>query len=601
LKRKIATGLLFLIPVLIFVLVYRNGTQNKPVDGRSLEYEWKTSEEIASFTVSLVPARIDFPSISELLGELETGIRNAEDEILQMLAGEESALGYYSNMILANRSEKDGKDASGYYRAALELYYTDEIHFKLADHLLKNGKVKEAEKEYLMLLPDERALQVLTAIDTDIEKICEAYINKKEWKALEEILAPVFANGDEHDNAELMKYYAQAFYEQGDYKNALPFYKKLYEQDNSDLNTAWLYARCLEANGQTSAALKIYSSIGEKGAYRLGLILQKQGKTLEAAEAFAGSSEAVSLWQAARIWATGGMQDKAVETYARIASIASLYQDDAAYRAYVLSQRAGRNDTDKLMDVLKYHPAWMVRLGKEPVFPELSDITYQKPEYLKQAAIYEADGYLDAAAIEVAIGSRSTNLEEKLALGDWYLERGQYYNAIFWGIRSISEQPTRRGYELAYPLLYEEYVMETAEKYGVEPELIWAVIREESHFRHDAVSKAGAIGLMQIMPATGRDIASRMGIKITDDDLINPEINIKLGSYYINSMLDMFGRDIDKALAAYNGGPGNVTKWLKSSFVKSDEDFPTAIAFTETQEYITKVRNAYYIYKWLYR
>ena len=107
--------------------------------------------------------------------------------------------------------------------------------------------------------------------------------------------------------------------------------------------------------------------------------------------------------------------------------------------------------------------------------------------------------------------------------------------------------------------------------------------KEESHFRHDAVSWAGAMGLMQIMPATGKDIASRLGMTITDNDLLNPEISIKFGSFYISSMMNMFNADIDRAMAAYNGGPGNVRKWLESSFMTSDEDFPTAVTFLETQ------------------
>jgi len=601
LRRKLYIGLLFLIPVLAYVLMHVVRTQYKPVDSGYFEYEAKTAEEITSVPVSVLPTPVEPPTISELLAELESGVKAIEDDLILPLTNEENALGYYSNLILANRYDMENKDASEFYRAALDLYYTDEIHFKLADHLLRNGRLEEAEKEYLLLLPDDRALQALTSLNTGIEKICEAYASKKEWKALEELLKPVFEQSSNNiENTLIVKYYAQALYEQGNFKGALPFYKKLHELDTDDSNIAWLYARCLESAGQTSAALKIYSSLGEKGAYRQGLILQKQGKYIEAAEAFAKSNEAVSLWQAARIWDSRGMTEKAIEMYTRVASIAGSYQDDAAYRAYILSKRVGKNDVHKLVEVLSYHPAWMVRIGKEPVVPQLYDITYQRPEYLKQAAIYEADGYKDAAAIEVAIGSKETKLEEKLALGDWYLERGEYYNSILWGIRSLSEQPTRRGYELAYPQLFDEYVLEVSEKYNLEPELVWAVIREESHFRFDAVSKAGAMGLMQIMPSTGKDIAARLGMAITDNDLLNPEINIKLGAFYINSMLKMFNSDIDRAMAAYNGGPGNVKKWLESSFMTSDEDFPTAITFLETQEYITKVRNSYHVYKWLY-
>ena len=132
------------------------------------------------------------------------------------------------------------------------------------------------------------------------------------------------------------------------------------------------------------------------------------------------------------------------------------------------------------------------------------------------------------------------------------------------------------------------------------PHLIWAIIREESYYRADIISWAGAIGLMQIMPATGQDIASRLSMTIEDSDLTNPEINIEFGTFYIRAMLDMFSEDTDKALAAYNGGPGNVSRWSNSVLGTTKEDFPTAITFFETQEYITKVKNSYHIYKWLY-
>jgi len=601
LRKAVTAGLLFLIPVLILALVYVIKTQNSPVNGGNPENNDRITEAVVSITLSPSPTPVVPPAVPELMAELNSGKKTASDEGLKLLTNEESALGYFSNLILAYRYEQEGKDASEYYRAALELYPTDEIRFRLADHLLNSKRFEEAEQEYLVLLPDEKAYDALTGLKADPEKVCEAYAAKKEWKALEEYLKRIFDEnpGTDADTA-LMKHYAQALFEQGNYKEALPFYEKLYEQDETDSGIAWLYARCLESAGRSSTALKVYSSLGEKGAYRRGIILQKQGKNMEAADAFAASNEAVSIWQAARIWDAAGMFDKAVEAYTRVASLAGSYQDDAAYRAYILSKRLGRNDVDKLIEVLSYHPAWMVRVGKEPLFPQVNDISYHKPEYLKQAAIYEKDGYTEAALIEVAIGSRKTSLEEKLALGDWYLERGEYYNAVLWGIRSLSEQPTRRGYELAYPQLFEEHVLEASEKYNLDPALIWAVIREESHFRHDAVSLAGAMGLMQIMPATGKDIASRLGMTITDNDLLNPEISIKFGSFYISSMMNMFNADIDRAMAAYNGGPGNVRKWLESSFMTSDEDFPTAVTFLETQEYITKVRNSYHIYKWLY-
>ncbi len=597
---------MILIPVLIAVVYFLIIRNNQPVFHENQESidELVSSGETVSgdMLVSPAPAEILPPAFSDLISELETGIETVQEEGLLVLAGEENARGYYSNLILAARKEKAGKDASGYYRSALALYPASDIHLKLASFLLQEGRTDEAEKEYLLLLPDDIAMQALTEINTNPIKISEALFGKKQWNALLEYIKPIIEScSDKSICVALQRYYAIALAEQGEYKQALPFFKNLYEMDSTDPQVAWYYGRSLEATGQGTSAEKIYATIGEKGAYRRGLILQKKGKTTEAAQAFEASNESISLWQAAHIWDLAGNIEKAVDAYTRVAETTSSYQDDAAYRAYILANRLGKANTEKLLAVLTKYPAWMARLNMEHVMPELYEVAYNKPEYLNQVEVYEKDGYTDAATIELAIWTKNTDLAEKLALGDWYLARGEYHNAIVWGIRSLNEKPTKKGYMLAYPKAFEELVIAAADKNNLDPELIWAVMREESHCRYDAVSRAGAMGLMQIMPPTGKDIASRMGVSYSDNILLNPETNISFGAFYIHSMMRMFEDDIDKAMAAYNGGGGNVKKWMESSFGTSIEDFPTAISFPETQEYITKVRNSYSIYQWLYQ
>lgn len=601
-KRKILIVLLILIPILTVTLIYIINKQNIPVFKENVKDVLKhTESETASETISVTPTPILPPTISELMTELESGVQSVDEERLFLLIEEESALGYYSNLVLANRYDNENKDGSMYYWVALELYYDREVHSRFASHLLKSGKNEEAKIEYLKLLPDEMAFQALEELDTEPAMISEALIMKKEWKLTEEFLSPIVENAtSENTDIVLMKHYAQALAEQSELKRALPFYKKLYEQEPDNQGISWWYARCLESAGQATTAENIYLTLGEKGAYRRGIILQNRGRAMEAAEVLISSNEAASLWRGARIYDTAGMTEKAIEAYIRIAEMESSYKDDAAYRAYILSRRIDKINSNVPEEVLSLYPAWMKRIGKEPVMPGIDEVVYDIPDYLKMASQYEKDGFVDAAAIEIAIGSKETDLEEKLALGDWYMKKGEYYNAILWGIRSLSDKPTRHGYELAYPQAFEELVIASSQKYNLEPELLWAIIREESHFKHDAVSWAGALGLMQIMPPTGKDIASRLGLSITDEDLLNPEINIKFGAFYINSMLNMFDKNMDKALAAYNGGAGNVKKWMESSFGTLEEDFPTAITFTETQEYITKVMNSYHIYKWLY-
>ena len=93
-----------------------------------------------------------------LLTELETGTGEVKNESLLTVIKEKSALGYYSNLVMAI-GIKGRQNASEYYRSVLKLYPTDEVRFKLASHLIKNGKVDEAENEYLILLPDETAFR----------------------------------------------------------------------------------------------------------------------------------------------------------------------------------------------------------------------------------------------------------------------------------------------------------------------------------------------------------------------------------------------------------------------------------------------------------
>lgn len=601
-KRKVLIILLILIPILTGTLIYIINTQNIPVFKEGSKDNLHTMEtESAPEIITVTPTPIEPPTISELMTELESGIQSVDEERIFLLTGEKNALGYYSNLVLANRYDNENKDGSMYYRSALELYYDKEVHFRSTSHLLECGKDEEAKEEFLKLLPDDIAFQALEELKTEPARISEALINKKEWKLAEEFLSPLVEKATS-DNTDiiLIKHYAQALAEQSELKRALPYYKKLYEQEPENTGFAWWYARCLESAGQATTAENIYLTLGEKGAYRRGIIIQNRGRAIEAAEVLISSNDAASIWRGARIYDTAGMTEKAIEAYIRIAELESSYKDDAAYRAYILSSRLDKINSNVPEEVLSMYPAWMKRIGKEPEMPEIEEVAYEIPDYLIRASQYENDGFLDAAAIEIAIGSKETDLEEKIALGDWYMKKGEYYNATLWGIRSLNDKPTRHGYELAYPQAFEELVIAASQKYNLEPELLWAIIREESRFKHDAVSWVGALGLMQIMPPTGKDIASRLGMSITDDDLLNPEINIKFGAFYINSMLNMFDKNRDKALAAYNGGAGNVKKWMESSFGTLEEDFPTAITFTETQEYITKVMNSYYVYKWLY-
>jgi soluble lytic murein transglycosylase len=149
-------------------------------------------------------------------------------------------------------------------------------------------------------------------------------------------------------------------------------------------------------------------------------------------------------------------------------------------------------------------------------------------------------------------------------------------------------QTEPRWYErLRYPLRYEEFVVGHAENYHLDPQLVAALIYQESKFDADAVSASGAVGLMQLLPETGQGIADRTGGNSwKPEDLRNPELNIRYGSWYLRHLLDKYG-DEELALAAYNAGQANVDRWREAG---------TGIEFAETRHYVDRVQKLKAIY-----
>jgi peptidoglycan lytic transglycosylase len=144
---------------------------------------------------------------------------------------------------------------------------------------------------------------------------------------------------------------------------------------------------------------------------------------------------------------------------------------------------------------------------------------------------------------------------------------------------------------LWYPLRYSSIVRGHAANYHIDPALLAAVIEQESKFRADARSSAGAIGLMQLLPATAKGIAIHTGgSKFVVSDLFDPEINVRYGAWYLHHLLQRYG-DEETALAAYNAGQQNVDRWRAEG---------QGIEFAETRAYVDKVERLKGIYRRAY-
>ncbi|MBS4023198.1 MAG: lytic transglycosylase domain-containing protein [Dethiobacter sp.] len=154
---------------------------------------------------------------------------------------------------------------------------------------------------------------------------------------------------------------------------------------------------------------------------------------------------------------------------------------------------------------------------------------------------------------------------------------------------------------LYYPYRYREIIESQARRYDIDPLLVAAIIRVESKFHPDAVSRKGAIGLMQIMPSTAEWIAAQLDISdFSADMLFDPEINIRFGSWYLSSLAKEFDARLDVVIASYNGGRGHVSSWLQQGTWSGRYEDRRDIPFSETRLFLFKVYNAYNSYTTLY-
>ncbi|XWK86290.1 MAG: transglycosylase SLT domain-containing protein [Phormidium sp.] len=149
-----------------------------------------------------------------------------------------------------------------------------------------------------------------------------------------------------------------------------------------------------------------------------------------------------------------------------------------------------------------------------------------------------------------------------------------------------------------YPFPFLEYTETWSQKHELNPLLVTALMRQESRFETDIRSIAGAVGLMQIMPATGKWVAQQISVK--DYNLENPNDNIRLGTWYLDHTHETYNNNSLLAVASYNAGPGNVSKWLNELGFTDPDEFVEYIPFPETKGYVEHVFENYWNYLRLY-
>jgi soluble lytic murein transglycosylase len=172
---------------------------------------------------------------------------------------------------------------------------------------------------------------------------------------------------------------------------------------------------------------------------------------------------------------------------------------------------------------------------------------------------------------------------------------GWYEQAIF----TASQQRVFNDYELLYPQPYDAEVLTAAKLTGLSPQLIYSVMRQESLYRRDAISSAGARGLLQMLPETARRTARKWNRpRPSADDLFDPVVNVPLGAANLRTLVDRFGGQTLVALAGYNAGPNAASRWMPGESLDPDiwiENIP----YNETRNYVQRILWHNVVFSWL--
>jgi soluble lytic murein transglycosylase len=282
------------------------------------------------------------------------------------------------------------------------------------------------------------------------------------------------------------------------------------------------------------------------------------------------------------------------------------------YRNYYYAE-LGRERLKKLpatSDISEHYAL----LDRVPPLDSSAKVTLSDPPaddlHLQKAELLGNGGLIDFAVRELQAAAAATNggSWQPVETAQLYLDTGHYDRAIELMKRSapnyfaldIPDLP-RPYWEALFPKPFWMDLKKSSLAHGLDPYLVASLIRQESEFNPNAVSRANAVGLMQLLPKTGKLVAKEARLKrYSASQLYTPAVNLELGTRYFRGMVDKFGGSFEYALAAYNAGSDRVDDWLAQGKYRDPQEFVESIPFTETREYVQAILRNANVYKQLY-
>jgi soluble lytic murein transglycosylase len=364
-----------------------------------------------------------------------------------------------------------------------------------------------------------------------------------------------------------------------DYETATPFYAEIYQRQKngkaspySHWKTAWL-------------------------TYRMGKKDEAKRLFEEQLSMYPNSAEVPN----AIYWRGRMAEDEGDKKLAR-----AYYQKLAENYRYYYYANLARERLPKVGDEA-VDPPLLESLPRPPAPPHdwdmpADNIRAQKAQLLANAALY------DFAVAEMQAASAGSPPWEAKSVAEIYNEQGSYIRAIETLKRAVPgyfaaeiPQIPRPVWESLFPRPFWEELKRDSVANRLDPHLVASLIRQESEFNPAAISRANAMGLMQLLPTVGKGMAKEMKIKhFSPDELLVADTNLRLGTRYFRQIVDHYDGQVEYALAAYNAGEDRVSDWRKNGNFADVEEFVESIPFTETREYVQAIMRNAVIYKLLY-
>jgi len=445
---------------------------------------------------------------------------------------------------------------------------------------------------------DQRVPEALYWIGKSYSKLGD---REKGIKAFQKVLDSYLESEWADDALFLM---GNIYREANDMKKAVMFYRRLAEHypeskfaDSAIWWEAWAYYiagdyKRTEQTFQELISRYPRSFLVSQALYWQGRAAEKKGDTSRAAAYY------------------GKVIKRAPYTYYGYRASERLLSIELPVLASVSTIDTGVNDIPENPDTADHMNSFETDDGPPVWTVEALKTLSADPSFKKSLELMYLDMKKEAAA---ELWSLQNRLPRKrgalLGLSKTFFELGDYYRSLILVLRNYepyldgaARETPEDFWLLAYPQGYWDSIVTYSRKYGQDPYFVAAIVREESQFHAEALSPAGARGVMQVMPATGEWIAQIIRMNgFNQSKLFDSDTAINLGTWYISYLMKRFKGDLLFVAAAYNAGPDAVTTWLsKTGHGTERDEFVESIPFSETRGYVKKVLRNYAEYKRIY-